>query len=427
MSPMRINPMTILKNSLNWCKNKYGKHGKVINTFCATPVIVLSRIDFQEFPIFILIIFLAIFLGILAYEIAYKKSESVWNVLKRCSIKGHPLAAPLFWMLVSGVLSLSISYWDGKSQMKRDHTEYEETYSQYQHALLAANNRTAGPALANKDFVSGLRAMDNSDFPKAATYFLKAAEECPAAAYMYGNMLYYGRGMTADKHKALQYLENAAEKEVMSAKYDLMSHYLEEGDTEKGEEYAMDIFKKAAYGLPTIITSNKETVQFILDNIGMPIIHIVDNAYQTFLDYYWDVKQYDKAILISDMLFEGYYKGTMYQYRINKALSMLQDGDRMGAKRTLRRLIRKKDAGEGMRELAVNYYVDNILMLDKERISLRKAKEAERLLIRNIRNGNNGAVRRLKELYQITGYETKAIEMDHLDSYKNLKRNYERK
>lgn len=106
---------------------------------------------------------------------------------------------------------------------------------------------------------------------------------------------------------------------------------------------------------------------------------------------------------------------------------MLQDGDRMGAKRTLRRLIRKKDAGEGMRELAVNYYVDNILMLDKERISLRKAKEAEKLLIRNIRNGNNGAVRRLKELYQITGYETKAIEMDHLDSYKNLKRNYERK
>jgi L-arabinose isomerase len=57
---------------------------------------------------------------------------------------------------------------------------------------------------------------------------------------------------------------------------------------------------------------------------------------------------------------------------------------------------------------------------------VRNSKEAEKLLIENIRNGNQTSVSLLKELYERCGYERQAIEMAHLESYNEIVRDHER-
>ena len=57
--------------------------------------------------------------------------------------------------------------------------------------------------------------------------------------------------------------------------------------------------------------------------------------------------------------------------------------------------------------------------------STHKIKEAEKLLIENIRTGNRRSVNLLERLYKNIGFEQKAAEISHLGSYYKIQQNYE--
>ena len=59
------------------------------------------------------------------------------------------------------------------------------------------------------------------------------------------------------------------------------------------------------------------------------------------------------------------FDSRMYQFSINEALSKLLDGDKYGAKKCFKQMLRKDGAGKGMREMAINYYVEHLLMPDE--------------------------------------------------------------
>lgn len=415
---MRFNISTVLRNSIEFSKAKYRTYHKLINSVCVVPFVVLNSFELVDVPVNLMITFAIIYVIVLTFKLLYRGSDTLKNVIYSCTIKGHPVSS-LFWIIIGGVLSMVIVSANDKRQLQQDKEEFELAYIQYQGVII-------GDVIKCKDFATAYRSVRENNPSKALTYFKKASGNCAYAEYMYGRMLYTGAGCRSDIYAAIKHWEKAAEKEVVEAKYDLMIHYLMNADYKKAETYALDIMEKSSFGLPPIISSRQEVAHKILTEVGLPIVQMRTKAYASLLDYYWVSRQYKKGVEISELGCELAMGAERFQYEINKALSMYMDGDRIGAKRYFRKIIRRKDKGDTGRAIAVNYYVENILMPSWMEISLRNAKEAERLLIENIRSGNKKSVSLLKELYQRCGYDAQAIEMAHLESYNEIVRDHER-
>lgn len=413
-------PLNILfQNGLNKCRALYNKHSGKINACVATPITLLGSIQIIDIPIYLIVILLLVYISIVLYELAYRGEKTKKSVLYNCTIKGHSLCVPLFWVIIGGTLAYFVSANLDKKQHAKDKEEYNLAYSQYQDVII---NDPSHVSLKNRDFALGFHYLQNSNPSKAAAYLKKAASDSPYAAYLYGMMLYSGDGVVADKYEALNYFTKAAEFEVIEAMYRLMLHYSREGNHPNMEKYALEIIDKASFWPPILITSDKQKVQKIGDELMLPLFRCYDDAYRCLLDYYWYTEQYEKAAGFSHTYGENILDGGGYQYFINEALSKLLSGDRFGAKRCFQRMINSKESGsEGMREMAINYYVESILMpdnvYDKTPFLLRKVRKAEALLIENVKKGNVKSVSLLKELYEKVGLDKDAAEMSHLESY----------
>lgn len=397
-------------------------HKDGLNALFGVPAFVLSSLDFKDIPLYTIILLSLIFILIAIYEIFIKNPQHRWHAALKC-VKGHVIAAPMFWAILGGSLSLAMTAHNNKVQMSKDFEEFQLTYEQYQRAVL---NMPIYSTAEERSFILGYQFLREGKFSKAAQLLKKVSDKYPFAAYFYGRTLYYGFGDRGDKYEAIRYWERASEKEVMEAKYDLMIHYLEIGDFETAEQYALDMLKKSSFGLPGFIVRDQKKTQIIGDEIALPLIRKYDSAYHDFLTYYWRTRRFRDAAEISDMLNKGFYKGNAYQYEINKALSWMLDGDVIRARRHFKKLIRKDAPGKGMKEMATNYYVQNMLMpSDSVNWKRQKVKEAEKLLIKNIKNGNVKAISLLRELYERTGYKESAIEMAHFESYHKITSTHE--
>lgn len=419
---MKLNISTVLRNTIEFSKVKYRTYHKFINSVCVVPFVVLNSFELIDVPLNLMITLAVIYVIVLTFKLLYHGSETLKNVIYSCTIKGHPISS-LFWIIIGGIISMMIVSANDKRQMQQDKEEYELAYTQFQGVILGD---IAYLGFDSRDFATAYGYLKANNDSKALEYLKKVSKNCAFAEYLYGRMLYSGAGCRSDVYEAIKHFEKAAEKEVFEAKYDLMVHYLNNGDFDTAEGYGLDIMNKLSLGLPPLISSKPDHAQLILDEVTLPIIKLQSKAYASLLDYYWISGQYEKAIAISEIGFEYACGGGLFQYEINKALSMYMGGDRLGAKRYFRKIIRRKEKGESGRAIIVNYYVENLLMPSGKDISLRNSKEAEKLLIENIRNGNQTSVSLLKELYERCGYERQAIEMAHLESYNEIVRDHER-
>lgn len=320
-------------------------------------------------------------------------------------------------------------------QDRIDREEFLQAYAQYQNAILYDY---VDPREDCNDFIKGYGYYNQKDYVEAAPHLKKASEKCAVAAYLYGNILYHGLGVSADKYEALKYYKQAAEKEVVEAKYRLMMHYIKENDYDSAEANAMDILNKiyleSLDDLHIVLTKELKDPSE-LQEITTPWIYEIHNellvmynqAYTFLYTFSMVTEQYDNAVYISDLITENLCHGISGEHAVDKALCMLLGGDRFGAKRVLKKIMRDEKYDEIDVRLAEEAYVRNILLPEGKDITVRAAKEAEKLLIKNIRQGSRESMQMLKELYDRAGYIEEAARIGHLESYYKLSGEYERK
>lgn len=409
----------MVQRCLFWCKEKYTGIIGAVTVFN----VILSSIQFMEIPGWLIAVSSFVFIAILFFGLIHRGKDSIKTVFFKCLIKGNVVSVTIFWGIIfSGILSNCISNHIEKKQESIDKEEFELAIKQFQ--KVTVYNQAFIPKDL-RDFASGWQYLNQQQYSKAAAYLKKASSECAYAAYLYGMSLYSGLGVQPDKYQAIKYLDMAADKEVFDAKYLLMTHYFRMNDYATAERYALDIIRKAHFFIPLpVITPNQK----IADEVLLPTFDSITRAYNILLDYYWRTERYKDAAKISHIMSEQ-FDSRMYQFSINEALSKLLDGDKYGAKKCFKQMLRKDGAGKGMREMAINYYVEHLLMPDENAslniFSTHKIKEAEKLLIENIRTGNRRSVNLLERLYKNIGFEQKAAEISHLGSYYIIQQNYE--
>lgn len=411
----------------------------MINSFCASPFLVLRKIEIYDITVDLILVLGVVYALGFGLEILYRQEESLKSVLLSCTVGSHPVSA-IFWMIIGGLAAMGVNKVNEIRQDRIDREEFLQAYAQYQNAILYDY---VDPREDCNDFIKGYGYYNQKDYVEAAPHLKKASEKCAVAAYLYGDILYHGLGVSADKYEALKYYAQAAEKEVVEAKYSLMMHYFKENDYDSAEAYAMDILNKiyleSLDDLPIVLTKELKdpselqeiTTSLIYEmiyEIHYELFDMYNQAY-TFLYTFFSMvtDQYDSAVYISDLITENLYHGISGEHAVDKALCMLLGGDRFGAKRVLKKIMRDEKYDEIDVRLAEEAYVRHILLPEGKDITVRAAKEAEKLLIKNIRQGSRESMQMLKELYDRGGYIEEAARIGHLESYYKLSGEYERK
>lgn len=428
--------IVFLSDKIHHAKDVYYQHYHKINAACITPICVLRSLDVIELPWTFLILLIIIYILLFLYKVLTNKGIKISRQLFSYTIKGHRLLSPIFWMIIAGIVGNTIALIVDNKQRKIDEIEYEATYSQYEsiYASLLIDDDVYKLPFQYRDFAFGLKNIMENDYSSAVYYMKRAATNIPYASYIYGVLLYTGHAVKHDESDAINYLIKAADKEVVEAKLYLMRHYAKQQKYDLVESYGLDIIEKNQFNLPkiTVYSAISEDVfKSVMNKCNMIYKRIIDcanSAYTILLGYYWTTEQYDKAKYISDII-DDHFDVDVDAYQINKALSILKQGDKFAAKRYFRKLIRKYDSIPSYKQSVINEYAKYIFISQEynPRISLREARKVESLLISNIRAGNINAVSLLKELYERTGYTNLCDEMSHLESYFSLLQSYEEK
>lgn len=431
---MNFNIKSAFRKSVDYSKKQYASHYKLINSVCALPFLVLKKIEIYDFTVNLILVLGVVYALVFGLKILYRQEESLKSVLLSCTVKSHPVSA-IFWMIIGGLAAMGVNKVNEIRQDRIDREEFLQAYAQYQNAILYDY---VDPREDCNDFIKGYGYYNQKDYVEAAPHLKKASEKCAVAAYLYGNILYHGLGVSADKYEALKYYKQAAEKEVVEAKYRLMMHYIKENDYDSAEANAMDILNKiyleSLDDLHIVLTKELKDPSE-LQEITTPWIYEIHNellvmynqAYTFLYTFSMVTEQYDNAVYISDLITENLCHGISGEHAVDKALCMLLGGDRFGAKRVLKKIMRDEKYDEIDVRLAEEAYVRNILLPEGKDITVRAAKEAEKLLIKNIRQGSRESMQMLKELYDRAGYIEEAARIGHLESYYKLSGEYERK
>jgi TPR repeat protein len=109
------------------------------------------------------------------------------------------------------------------------------------------NSPQQSPAAAEAQYQQGMRCYGEENFPEAAQWFHKAAEQGNANAQCrLGNCYYWGEGVTQDYYKAAEWYRKAAEQGHVSAQNNLGFCYKNGNGVTKDEYEAALWFRKAA-------------------------------------------------------------------------------------------------------------------------------------------------------------------------------------
>ena len=413
---MKFDIKYAFKKSVEYSQKQYDSHYKLIHSVCAVPFLVLKKIEIYDFTINLILVLSIVYALAIIFKILYRADESIKSVIINCTVKSHPIST-IFWMIIGGLVGMGINKFIEVREERIDIEEFQLAYAQYKNVVLHAY---VAPREDCYDFAKGYEYYRNDDYVEAGPYLKKASEKCAVAAFLYGDILYRGLGVNCDKYEALKYYAQAAEKEVQEAKYSLMMHYFEENDYVSAEAYARDILNKLYFDhlddLPIILTKESDdpsALSAILSpwlNRQKEMLDRCEMTYRLFYTSCMATEQYDNAAYFSDLINDTLFGGKSGTYAIDKAMCMLYDGDKFGAKRQLKKIMKGMGYNENEVILAEEAYVRHILLPEDKDITVKMAKEAEKLLIKNVKKGSRESLRMLRDLYRKGNYLQKLRE-----------------
>ena len=431
---MKFNLLTVFKNSIALSRKQYNRYYKIVNGVCAMPFFILKKIEVYDISIS-MIVFLAIIYALaVGVKIVYREEESLKSVLLTCTVRAHIISA-LFWVILGGLASVWINKINENRQETIDRTEYELAYHQFQQVVLQDVIEVSDDCI---NFRYGYKYYENSDYAKAAAYLKVAADKdgCAYAAHLFAELYYYGLGVSCDKYLALKYYAMAAEKEVVEAKYRLMMHYFCEDDNEAAESYGVDILEKSHFGVPTInqimlsrSIGNSDILELIkpITDVIQNLVNIYTMTYNVIYAYHFRAQRYNQAAYFAESFNESFMSGRSVENDCNIAICKLMDGDKLGAKRHFKKILRSKKYGDTSIQFAEEQYVRHILIPAGGPWRYRNVKEAEKILIENVKLGSETSMSLLKEIYRRAGYQKSFSKIDHYESYYKLLNSHEGK
>ena len=150
-------------------------------------------------------------------------------------------------------------------------------------------------------------------------------------------------------------------------------------------------------------------------------------TYNVIYAYHFRAQRYNQAAYFAESFNESFMSGRSVENDCNIAICKLKDGDKLGAKRHFKKILRSKKYADTSIQFAEEQYVRHILIPAGGPWRYRNVKEAEKILIENVKLGSETSMSLLKEIYRRAGYQKSFSKIDHYESYYKLLNSHEGK